>query len=112
MRVGANLRLRQRANRKHGMRELLLREREQEVRLILVGIHAALEKGSSTVSLLDASIVTGGQIVGAESACPIEQRRELHVAVTVRTRNRSSSGRVLVDEVRDDRIAELPLEVD
>ena len=48
-RLGAHGRLRQRAHREQRSRQLLLRQREQEVRLVLVAIDAALEQPSSVV---------------------------------------------------------------
>ena len=94
-RLGAHVRLRQRAHRKHRAGQLLLRQREQEVRLVLVAIDAALEQPSSGRRSLDARVVAGRHLVGAESPRAIEQRRELEVAVAVRARQRRPARGVL-----------------
>ena len=83
------------ADRKHAARELILRQREQEVRLVLVAVGAALQQPAAVGALLDARVVAGGHVLGAEAARAIEQRRELQVAVAVRAGERRAPGRVL-----------------
>jgi hypothetical protein len=56
--------------------------------------------------------VSGCETLRTESSSAIEQRRELQVAVAMRTRDWRPARRVLVDEVRDHGVAELSLEVD
>jgi hypothetical protein len=56
--------------------------------------------------------MSGRDGVGAERARPIDQRRELQIAVTVSAGKRRASRRVLADEVRNDLLVELPFEVD
>ena len=74
------------------MRELRLRQREQEVRLILRRIGAALEQVTRRSPVaLDARVVAGGDDVGAEPLGALGERRELQVAVAVR-RTESASG--------------------
>jgi len=92
--------------------ELLLCQREQEVRLVLVAIGAAQQQPAAICSLRDARVMTRGDVLGAKTARTIEERRELQVAVAVRARNGRAARRVFADEVRDDRVLELPLEVE
>src|SRR5207302_10631499 len=101
------------ADRENGARQLILCQREQEVRLVLCGVCAALQQIAADGSIaLHAGIVTGGDRVGAEPARPLDQRGELQVAVTVGARNRRAAGSVLADEVRHDFVVELPLEIE
>jgi len=112
-RVGAHGVLRPIAHRKNGATELILRERKQEVRLILCRIRAALqEKAAGRRIALDPRVMAGRHGVGAEAARPIDERGELQVAVAMRAGQRRASRRVLADEVRDDLLVELLLEVD
>src|SRR5262245_580176 len=108
----AHLGLGERAHRKHRTRELLLRQRKEEVRLILVGIHAALQQPSTVRIALHARVVAGRDLLGAESARALQERRELQVAVAMRTWQRRPSGCVLLNEVRDHSLAKLALEID
>src|SRR5581483_2634404 len=73
-RLLAHIRLHQRADGEYRPRELILREREQEVRLILLDIRAALEQPSAVGILLDTRVVTGGDLFGAETARAFEKR--------------------------------------
>ena len=101
------------AHREHRVRELLLRQREQEIRLILGRIDGAPEQESSgRFVALDPGVVAGGHPVRAEPAAPIGERGELQVAVAVRAGQRRPPRRILPHEVRDDHLFELPLEVD
>ncbi len=93
MGLGPDLGLGERADREHGARELILREREQEVRLVLVGIETAPEQQSSVSGLLDASVMSRGQVLRPETARAVQKRRELHVAVAMRAGNRRAAGR-------------------
>src|SRR5205814_10601462 len=77
------------ADRKQGACELILAEREQKVRLILAGIHAALQDGAARGTVaLDARGTARGDGVGAEAARAIGQRRKLQIAVAVRAGQR------------------------
>ena len=79
-------------DRKARARELLLREREQEVGLVLRRVRAAPQHEAAVGAALDARVVTGGQRVGAKAERAIEQRRELQIGVAVRARNRRAAG--------------------
>ena len=61
---------------------------------------------------VNAGVVAGRDLLRTEATRAIEQRRELQIAVAVRAGQRRASGRVLAHEVRDDRLLELPLEID
>ena len=67
-RVRADLGLRQVADRKHRVRELVLRQREQEIRLVLVAVDAAQQPVPPRVLVeLDARVVAGGDGRGVEA---------------------------------------------
>ena len=84
------------ADREDGARELLLRQREQEVRLILRRVDAALQQVAAGRRVaLDARVVAGRDRVGAEAARALDQRRELQIAVAVRAGQRRPAGGVL-----------------
>src|SRR5438093_1384447 len=84
------------ADGEDGVRELILREREQEVRLILGRIDAALEKMPSGRRIaIDARVMTGRDGVRPERGRALRERRELEVAVAVRARQRRPPGCVL-----------------
>ena len=55
--------------------------------------------------------MTCRNVIGAERAGTLEQRRELQVAVAVHARKRRAPIHVLTHEVRDDLLVELALEV-
>src|SRR6266571_5286170 len=82
-RVLAHLALDQAANRKHGTGELILRQREQEVRLVLVRIGAALQQPATVWRLLDPRIMACCNPLCAKPERAIEQRRKLQIAVAM-----------------------------
>ena len=111
-RLLAHLGLDQAADRKDGTGELILRQREQEVRLVLARIGAALQQPPTVCRLLDPRIMACRDLLGAKPERAIEQRRKLQIAVAMGAGQRRSSGGVLPNEVGDDAVAKLLLEVD
>ena len=98
---------------KHRVRELVLRQREEKVRLILGRIGAALQYVAAGCGIeIDPRVVACRDEVGAEPLGAADERRELEVAIAVDARNRRPSRRVLADEIRDDGVGELTLEID
>ncbi len=95
------------------MGELLLREREKEVRLVLGGVDAAQQPPSAGRLLPgDAGVVTGGHGVRPERGGAVAQLGELQFAVAVRARQGRPPGQILVHEVGDHRLLEPPFQVD
>ena len=107
----SHLSLGQSAYREHRVRELLLRQREEEVSLVLIGVGAALEQPPPVTVALDPCVVPRRHAGGAEALGAVEERGELQVAVAVGARHRRAARGVLADEVRDDGVLELALEV-
>ncbi len=72
------------ADWKHRARELRLCERKQEVRLVLGRVCASQEEiTAARLFSGQARVVARGDRVGAKPAGPVEQRRELEVAVAM-----------------------------
>src|SRR5262245_35579621 len=111
MRLGTYLRLGERTNGKDRPGELILGQRKQEVRLVLVRIETSPEEESSVLRLLDTRVVPSCQMLGPEPSRAVQERRELHIAVAVRAGNWRAPRAVLAHEIRDHRVRELPLEV-
>ena len=101
----ADLGLGQAAQRKERARQLLLREAEEEVGLVLGEICGPLENPAPArgVELVD-RVVAGGDAAGADGAGGEEQLVELEVVVAERAGNRRAAGQVFIDE-RPDHIA-------
>src|SRR5262245_1586140 len=110
--LSAYLGLGKRPNREHSTRELILCQRKEEVGLILLGIRAALQQPSPVHIALHTSVMAGRDVLGAEASSALQERRELQIAVAMRTRQRRPARCVLLNEVRDDGLAELALEID
>ena len=55
--------------------------------------------------------MSGGDVLSSKTGSPVDQRRELQVAVAVRARQRRAARGIFPDEVGDDRLFEPPLEV-
>jgi hypothetical protein len=106
-RLGADRVLVEAAEREANRVELVARHREQEVRLVLAGVDAAVE-----AAVDDARVVAGDEHVGADRASALEERRELDVLVALHARVRRLAGEVRLDEIVDDRLAELGGEID
>ena len=90
---------------------MLLRQGEEEVRLVLGVVHAAPEQVLPAGGTFDARIVAGGDEWGVESAGTVEQRRKLQVPVALDARDRGAGSQVVAHEVGHDVFIELPLEV-
>jgi hypothetical protein len=91
-RVRANLGLREPSNREDRRLQLLLRQRKQEIRLVLARIAPAKQAAPPSLRIVRKLRVVpspnGGRI---EAGCAIDQRRKLQVAVAVRTGDRRST---------------------
>ena len=83
-----------------GLRQLLLRQREEEVGLVLVRVGAAPQQPPSVGGRVHARVVAGRDLRGAQARGALEQRRELEVAVAVGAGQRRAARRVLLHEVR------------
>jgi hypothetical protein len=88
------------------------RHREQEVRLVLVGIDGPPQGRRTVGARRDPTVVAGGQDLGADRAGLGQKRRELDVLVALHARVGGLPGQVGGDEVLDHRVGELGLEVD
>jgi hypothetical protein len=55
--------------------------------------------------------VSGGDALGVQAACAVQERRELEVAVAVRAGQRCPARGIFAHEVRDDGLLKLPLEI-
>src|SRR5207244_2646707 len=84
------------ANGEDGARELRLREREEEVRLILGRVDAAAQTMPSGRSVpIDTRVVTRGDRVGSQRFRALGERGELQIAVAMGARQRCASCGIL-----------------
>src|SRR5262249_59180100 len=75
-------------DRESRARELRLRQREEEVRLVLLRVHAAAQAVAlRRLVVVDLRVMPGGDRPGVETGGPLDQRPELQVAVAVHARN-------------------------
>ena len=90
------------AQRKERVRQLLLGQAEEKVGLVLGQIGGALENPAAArrVELVH-GVVAGGDAVGADGACGLEQLVELEMVVAERTGNGRASGQILGDKGPD-----------
>ena len=89
-RTPADLRLRELADGKQRVRQLLRAEHVEDVRLVLRGVGTAPDRG--TVRRVDDTrVVTGGNGVETELARPLERAAELHRAVALDARVRGTT---------------------
>ena len=101
------------AEREERAGELLLRQSEEEVGLVLGSIGGALEDPAAALRVvLVAGVVAGGDAVGADLARGDEQLIELQMVVAERAGDGRASGEILVDEGADDVALEALLLVD
>jgi hypothetical protein len=94
----AQVRLVQVADREQRGCQLLLPELVQEVALVLAGIDAA-QQVPAAAALLDARVVAGGDLLGAQRARGIDEMLELDLAVAQHVRIGRAPGGVLGQEV-------------
>ena len=101
------------AEREEGARELLLREAEEEVGLVLGRVGGARENPAAARCVeVVAGVVAGGDAVGADLAGGGEELVELEVVVAEGAGDGRAAGEVLVDEGADDLGLEALLLVD
>src|SRR5262249_4391813 len=111
-RVRANLLLGQIADGEASRGELSRSELIKEIRLILLGVPAFLEKNAAGPRILFApDVVARRNSAASHRPRSLPEGRELHLAVAGRARNGSLHRQVGGDEGRDDALAELLLEV-
>src|ERR1051325_2877591 len=95
----AHFALCQGSERKERMGELLLREREEKIGLVLLSVDPAGERRASGLTIVhDARVMAGRDIIGAAAAGPFEQNAELEVAVARDARIGRAAGDIFVDE--------------
>jgi hypothetical protein len=112
-RLRAHGRLVEIADREHRVRQLLLIQRKEKVRLILGGIGAAFQPVAAGGRIeIDTCVVSRRHEVGAEALGAGDERGKFQIAVAVHARNGRASGRVLAHEIRDDGVGKLALEID
>src|SRR5689334_21476315 len=99
--AGAHFLLGHRAEWKQCARELGLTQREQKVRLILARIHRPQQMERAGVVALDARIMPGGDVAGAQGVGALPQPIELDVAVAEHTWIGRPAFQVLVHERPD-----------
>jgi hypothetical protein len=95
----AHLGLGHAAERKQRAGELFLPDAEQEVGLVLAEVHAAAQAPAAFALVeIDAGVVAGGDVAGAEAVGHLEELVELDVVVAERAGDGRAAGEVLVDE--------------
>src|SRR5262249_27239172 len=109
---GADVGLRELADREDGALELELGQRPQEVALVLLEVPAAVadEPAGPAVSR-DAGVVPGGHGVRLPRQGTLEERAELHLTVADDAGAGRPAGPILPREVGDDQLRELALVV-
>ena len=106
----ARLRLRHPAQREHRAPQRLLPQRVQDVGLVLVVVHGAMQPLHVAVAH-DLRVVPRREAVDAHRQRALEQRVELHVLVAVQARVRRLPARIRVHELAEDVALELALHV-
>jgi len=90
--MGAHLGLVQVPDGEACMRQLILCQREQKVRLILAGVDAAQETVAPVILIKDHSrVVPGGHHRRIQAGRTFGQRGKLQVGIAVHTRNRCAA---------------------
>jgi len=112
-RQASHLFLGQAADGEDGRRELLLRQTEQEVRLVLARVRSPQEPiaAADGVAVL-ASVVAGRDVLDAQRPGPRQQALELHLAVAPCTRQGGAAVEILAHEGGDHPVLERALQVD
>src|SRR6202044_3832111 len=104
---GSHLALRRSTKREDESLEPATRRRVEEVALVLQGVDAGREaKGARGVVGRRPSVVSGGNMAGAEAICDGEQLGKLHPAVARRTRARGLAREVGLYEGTDNLLRE------
>jgi hypothetical protein len=96
----AHIGLEQVAQGKHRARELRLREPVEEIALVLAGVEA-LQQDEAPIALFDARVVAGGDALGAERQCMVEERLELDLGVAHHVGVGRAPRAVLREEARE-----------
>src|SRR5579859_898926 len=108
----AHFGFRQFAQRKAGAGELLLRQAEEEIGLILRFVGGAEKLVAARVWIpANASVMSGGQALGADLARGDEKLFELHVIITERARNGRAAGKIVVNKRANHAIFKSLLEI-
>ncbi len=94
----AHARLLDPAEREQRGGELPLAQRVQEVALVLGGVHRA-QQPITAVRAVDAGIVAGGDLVGAQRAGLVQEGLELDLAIAQHVGVRRAPGAILGEEV-------------
>ncbi len=95
----ANLGLGHAAERKESAAELLLREAEEKVSLVLAAVGGTLEQPASAgIVVLHAGVVAGGNAIGADLLRDYEQLIKLQMIVAEAARDGRASREILGDE--------------
>ena len=109
----AHFGLRHRAEREEGAGELVLREAEEEIGLVLAVIDATAHLPAAAGGVEgDAGVVAGGDALGADAVGHVEKLVELDEVVAEGAGDGRAAGEVLVDEGLDDLALEALFEVD
>ena len=95
----AHLRLGHAAQRKQRPRQLLLRQPEEKVRLVLGQVRRPLQNPApALLVVLVHRVVAGGDALRADAARRLQQLIELEMVVAERAGNRRAPGQVLIDK--------------
>src|SRR5580658_870611 len=109
----ADLALGKFAEREIGVRELFLRETEEEIGLVLGFVHGAEEFVAAGLRVVaHAGVMAGGDAFGADLSRGDEELIELHVVVTHGARDGRAAFEIIGDEGADYVEFKLALEVD
>src|SRR5262245_58696462 len=103
----------QAADREDRRRELLLREAEQEVRLVLASVESPQEPLTARGGIVVlARVVSGRDVLDAEGSRARQQALELDLGIAPRARQGSAPLEIVADEGGDHSVLERALEVD
>ena len=98
---------------KNRVRQLLLRQREQKIGLILAAVGAAQQRRAlRSIVAHHSSIVSGGDVVSALLLSPSKQRADLKVAVARHARIRRAAVEIIPSERFYHRLGKLAAQVE
>ncbi|MNC31049.1 hypothetical protein D3C75_793570 [compost metagenome] len=106
----AHFRLRQMSDREHGLGELVLVQRIQEIGLILVAVHAA-QQLKDTILFNYPCVVSCCNIIRAKLERLVQEFPELDLAVAHNIRIRRPPGLIFIEEIGKDFIKVFLLEI-